>query len=351
MTVAIKLKQPTFRLGYVNEEESMSYYYTNPSLKNGRTNKLKVFVWIIVIYGFGFASGSVLGIGVFIRVAGGTGQPSIPISASTLAITPVTLSTSDEKPQYPVTQFITPSSTKPAILEIAPTSTIRLSASNANRQAVIATETTKQSPSPLGPTATIQSNAAISTISATDPPEPVLFRIVSEESVVSFAVDETLPLGTAIGRTNQVAGDILVDFNEPHNSQLGIIRVNLRTLKTDRLDRDYSIRCCVLLTAQDAYEFTDFVPTLISNLPDQIRIGQVIPFQITGNLTLRGITQTVTFDISLTVVSDTELRGIATAIINRSNFGILNNGENNFNKHGVAETVTITFEFIAKQVS
>lgn len=328
----------------------MSYYYSNPSVQNGRTNKLKVFVWIIVIYGFGFVSGSVVGIGVFIRVAGGTGQPSIPISAPTLAITPAALPTSDEKLEYSATQFITPSNTKPATLEIAPTSTIRLSASYANRQAVIATETTKQSLSNIDPTVTIRSNGATPTISSTILVEPVLYRIISEESEASFAVDETLPLGTAIGRTNQVAGDILVDFNEPHNSQLGTIRVNLRTLETDRLDRDYSIRCCILLTAQNAYEFADFVPTLISNLPDQVQIGQVIPFQITGNLTLRGITQTVTFDVSLTMVSGEELQGIATAIINRSNFGILNNDENNFTKHGVAEAITLTFNFVARQV-
>lgn len=329
----------------------MSYYYSNPSVQNSRTNKLKVFVWIATIFGFGFVSGSVVGIWIFIRIAGGTGQPSVPISAPTLAITPAPSSTSGEKQEYSATQVMTPNNTKLATLEIAPTSTIRLSASHTNKKVVTTTETTIQPLANIDPTATIRSNVATPTISATNPAETVLFRIIAEESEVSFTVDETLPLGTVIGRTNQVAGDILVDFNEPHNSQLGTIRVNLRTLKTDRLDRDYSIRCCVLLTAQDAYEFTDFVPTMISNLPDQIRIGRVIPFQITGNLTLRGITQTVTFEVSLTVVSDKELQGIATAIINRSNFGILNNGENNFNKHGVAETVTITFEFIAKQVS
>jgi polyisoprenoid-binding protein YceI len=179
---------------------------------------------------------------------------------------------------------------------------------------------------------------------------PQLFRIVSEESEARFSVYETFPEGTAIGRTDQIAGDIIADFNNPTNSQLGTIRINLRTLQTDDPDRDRSIRCCVLLTARPEYEFADFVPTSISELPSQLEPGQSISFQVTGDLTLRGVTRSVTFDVNLTVIDADILRGFATTAVNRTDFGILNDDENGFDYHGVEEMVTLEFDFVARSV-
>jgi polyisoprenoid-binding protein YceI len=178
--------------------------------------------------------------------------------------------------------------------------------------------------------------------------EPVVYRIVSAESEARFSVYETFPEGTAIGRTREIAGDVYIDFNTPSNSQLGTIRINLRTLATGDPDRDKSIRCCVLLTARPEYEFADFVPTQISGYPEQVVFGQPNELQITGNLTLRGVTQPVTFNVLLTVISSDELRGFATATVIRSNFSIINDADNGFDYHGVAEEVALEFEFTAR---
>ena len=62
-----------------------------------------------------------------------------------------------------------------------------------------------------------------------------LFRIVPEESEVRFLLDEVL-MGTptrVIARSSELAGDVVVDFQTPANSQIGTIRVNARTLETD----------------------------------------------------------------------------------------------------------------------
>ena len=179
---------------------------------------------------------------------------------------------------------------------------------------------------------------------------PQLFRIVSEESEARFSVYETFPEGTAIGRTDQIAGDIIVDFNNPSNSQLGTIRINLRTLQTDDPDRDRSIRCCVLLTARPEYEFADFVPTSIGELPSQVELGQPSSFQVTGDLTLRGVTRSVTFDVNLTVIDADVLQGFATTAVNRMDFSILNDADNGFDYHGVEEMVTLEFDFVARSV-
>jgi polyisoprenoid-binding protein YceI len=175
-----------------------------------------------------------------------------------------------------------------------------------------------------------------------------LFRISSSESVVRFAVDETIPPQTAIGTTNQIAGDLIIDFANPANSQLGVVRINLRTLRTDDPDRDNSIRCCVLLTAQNAYEFTEFVPTSVTGLPTQVSLGQTVDLQVTGNLSLRGVTRPVTFSVWVTLGSSEEIQGEATAFVNRSDFGILD--DDMLAYHGVAEQVRLEFEFIARAV-
>lgn len=323
-----------------------------------KINLSKLLLFSGLIFGLGAVFGGFVSLFVFIRITGGTGEPSVLISAPTLSIHSKTIPIPTEIAQLsePVNPTATPIPieivpTSPAtvahgILKV-PTSTIRSSIVDSEGQTADISAT---QPSPI-PTSTIRSIVTDTIATPKTTSELQLFRIVSEESQVSFAVEETLPLGTAIGHTNQIAGDMIVDFKTPTNSELGTIRMNLRTLQTDRLDRDYSIRCCVLLTAQDAYEFSDFVPTGIAGLPErQVSIGETILLQVTGDLNLRGITQSITFDVSLTVVSQTELTGEASATINRSDFEILNNPENRFTKHGVAETVILAFDFVARRI-
>lgn len=293
-----------------------SRYASNVQVRN---NGWKVVLFGLVMLGVGAVIGGVVGVFLFIRITGGTAAPSVPISAPTLSLEMVGTPTAPAGALGSGSSTEVPTLVNNGITEFAPTA-----ASVVSPQAAI---------------------AATPTVLA-----PQLFRIVSDESEARFAVSETVPLGTAIGRTNQVAGDIIVDFNTPSNSRIGIIRINLRTLQTDDADRDRSIRCCVLLSVQDAYEFTDFVPTSVSGLPGQVQMGQTIAFRVTGDLTLRGTTRAVTFDVSLTVVSVNELQGLGRTVVNRSDFGILNDAENMFDYHGVAEAVTLEFEFVARAV-
>ena len=281
-------------------------YSRYPSNVHVRNNGWRVVLFGMVMLGIGAVMGGIGGVFLFIRITGGTAAPSAPISAPTLSLEMIS----------------TPSALSGVFTPNSPTVMPTLVAG------VAVTE--------------------VSTIST--PLSSQLFRIVSEESEARFAVSETVPVGMAVGRTNQVAGDIIVDFNNPSNSRIGLIRINLRTLQTDDPDRDRSIRCCVLLSAQEAYEFSDFIPTSISGLPDLVQIGQEVDIEVTGDLTLRGTTRTIMFDVSLTIVSADELRGLGRTVVNRSEFGILNDAENMFDYHGVAESVTLEFEFVARAV-
>jgi polyisoprenoid-binding protein YceI len=277
----------------------MSYRSTSLAYHNQRQRKNQTILYVILAFVVGLAIGGVSGVYIFLNLTGGSSAPSQPISAPTISVEEITPSTESS-------------------------------------------EADEQMPALTAPDE--ESDAEESSVS------PTLFRIVSSESEARFSVYETFPEGTAIGRTREVAGDILVDFDNPQNSQLGTIRINLRTLVTDDPERDKSIRCCVLLTSRPEFEFADFVPTQVSGFPDQVVMGQTIELQIAGNLTLRGVTNPVTFTAVLTVVSPEELRGLATTVVRRSDFSIINNAENGFDYHGVEEEVDLAFEFVARTV-
>lgn len=279
-------------------------------------------LYSIALFGTGAIFGGLVTLFAFITITGGTAEPSQPISAPTLAV-----------PAAAPTEVV---------IADAPEPTLEVAASEVQEQNNQIEEPTLEPT--LEPTVE-PSPTAEPTLA------PQLFRINSEQSEARFSVYETFPEGTAVGRTNQIAGDIVLDFNAPANSQLGVIRVNLRSLVTDDPKRDQSIRCCVLLTAQDIYEFGEFAPIALSGLPELVEVGQLYTFNVTGNLTIRGTTQQATFDVELFVNSLDELRGRASTIVNRSDYNILNNADNGFDYHGVVEEVELEFDFVADAVT
>jgi polyisoprenoid-binding protein YceI len=152
----------------------------------------------------------------------------------------------------------------------------------------------------------------------------VVFSIIPAESEVRFELDEDLrgERITVVGRTDQVAGQLVVNFDAPRESTVGAIRINARTLTTDNEFRNRAIRSQILLSAQNEYEFAEFVPTSIDGLPETVSIGEPITFTVTGDLTLRGITAPVTFDVTVTPVSRDRLEGTAAAVVQRDDFDL-----------------------------
>jgi len=150
----------------------------------------------------------------------------------------------------------------------------------------------------------------------------VLFSIIPEQSEALFRIDEVL-LGdpkTVVGTTDQIAGEMLVDWVDPANSQLGLIRVNVRTLSTDNEFRNRALRGQILEADQDEYEFADFIPLELLQLPSSIAIGDLLDFQIRGNLTVHGVTREVIFDTTLTIVSNSHIEGNAQTRIRYQDF-------------------------------
>jgi polyisoprenoid-binding protein YceI len=150
----------------------------------------------------------------------------------------------------------------------------------------------------------------------------LMFHIVPEESDVRIFINEVL-LGepkTVVGATNQVAGNLLVDFENPASAQVGLIRVNVRTLETDNEIRNRALRGQILEADEPEFEFAEFIPTGLRNLPDDVTINEPFTFEITGMLRVHGVARNITFEATVTPVSETRIEGFARTTVDYRDF-------------------------------
>jgi len=175
--------------------------------------------------------------------------------------------------------------------------------------------------------------------------DAVIFTIVQAESEARFTLTELLNGNpkTVVGTTDQVAGEIAIDFANPTNSQLGIIQVNARTITTDSNNRNRMIQNEILDTGP--YEFITFTATALTGLPATIAVGETITFQITGDLTIRDITQQVTFEATATVISLERLEGLASVTITREAYSLTIPSVPQV--ANISEEVLVELEFVA----
>ncbi len=150
----------------------------------------------------------------------------------------------------------------------------------------------------------------------------VVYEISQGDSEVRFELDEDLRgvRTTVVGMTDQVAGQIALDFSDLATAQVGEIQINARTLATDNNFRNRAIQNEILDTGD--YEFISFVPTAVNGLPASAAVGEEISFTIDGDLTIRDITEPVTFSVVATAVSDSQISGTATATVLRDTYGL-----------------------------
>ncbi len=150
-----------------------------------------------------------------------------------------------------------------------------------------------------------------------------VYKIDPTQSEAHYEVSETFfqgnRLNLAIGRTKGIAGEVLVDFANPANSQIGTIVIDVSQLTSDEDRRDNFIRRNFLQSAQ--YPQATFKPTKIEGLPASVKPGDQLTLKVTGDLTVKQTTKPVTFDVTLTANQD-KLTGTATTEIALSDFGV-----------------------------
>ncbi len=173
-----------------------------------------------------------------------------------------------------------------------------------------------------------------------------VFAIDPSRSQVSFAVDEILRNSpfTAVGVTSQVSGDISVDFDTPANTTVGPVSVQAGSLATDSGSRNGMIQRFILETG--SFPTITFTPTSISGLPEVVEIGVAYPVTITGDLTIKAVTASETFEGTVTLLSATELQGsFAATVLRDSTYGLQIPSVPQV--ASVDDAVKLTIEFVA----
>lgn len=283
--------------------------------------------------------GAGAGAGVTWWLLGGAGTPSGPISAPTLSLD--------------MTEEADPAATEIAQLraEIDAALGGATAANDSTRVANIRLLAQQVEAMGAATPSAAQSSAVETPLPETASAGRGLYRINAELSEVRFIIYEEL-FGNpkdVVGGTHQVAGDIIVDYGSAASSRVGEIRINARTLETDDENRTRALRNQILQSRLDDYEFISFVPTALSGLSSgPVAVGDTVTFQITGDLTVRNITQPVTFDATATLVSEQRLQGSATATTTRAAFQLsIPNAPGVAN---VADEVALEIDFVADLV-
>jgi len=174
------------------------------------------------------------------------------------------------------------------------------------------------------------------------------FQIVPAQTTASYSVYENLiiqnkPNNDAVGTTHAIQGSFKIRTGSSPLVAAMNITVDLRTLQTDSLRRDHFVQQNTLET--DSYPYATFVSVSTQGLPASYNDGQVVHFQLIGNLTMHGKTNKEMFDVQGKVTGNMII-GTATSTIYMTDFAIQ---PPNLADIAIAQNkVVITLTFTAK---
>ena len=156
---------------------------------------------------------------------------------------------------------------------------------------------------------------AASAALAQDTEAPV-FQLV-EGTEARYLIDEGLSGRdiTVVSITPLVTGTVQFDRNDPLSTSIGTITIDARDLDSGRRSRDRAVVNRILQANRDLYRYITFEPTAVAGMPSLVQVGDILELQITGILKVRNSKNEEVFDTTVTVVSETELQGLASTTI------------------------------------
>jgi polyisoprenoid-binding protein YceI len=183
------------------------------------------------------------------------------------------------------------------------------------------------------------------------------FVIVPEESRASYLVSEEFFEGAlaklgiqagnveVVGSTQTIEGQLQLDFADLSTLPgTNGFTVDMTSLTTDQSRRDNWVR--ENGPSFNRYPVAEFVATGLADTPLSYTQGEEVQFKMVGDLTVREITQPVTFDVIATFDGDTAT-GVATADLRMTDFDI--EPPNFANTLTVADEFSVEVEFTARQ--
>jgi len=181
-------------------------------------------------------------------------------------------------------------------------------------------------------------NAAVTGTSQA--PSPTQWQIDPAHSAAHFSVRH-LMISNVRGEFGKVSGNVVLDPSDLTKSTVEVI-VDATTIDTREPQRDEHLR------SADFFDVANH--PAITFRSKQIMAAGAGRFKVTGDLTIRGVTRTVTFDVDgpTPPVKDpwgnVRVGVSATAKINRKDFGLVWNALTEAGGVVVGDEVSIAFE-------
>ena len=149
-----------------------------------------------------------------------------------------------------------------------------------------------------------------------------VFRIDPGRSTARYqAFEEFLDssVGSPVGETSAIAGDILIEPANPDGSRLGTLVANVESLESDSGMRDSRLRKAYLESSSYPEAKLDFVGFV--GLPESFETGREYSVQIEGDLTVKGVTAPTVWDFTFEF-DDARLWGTARTEVLMSTFDV-----------------------------
>jgi len=176
-----------------------------------------------------------------------------------------------------------------------------------------------------------------------------MYQLDPAKTTASFTINEIL-LGqpnTVVGTTRDVKGSFSLDLGDPAGAEYGPVEINADSFVTDDDRRNGAIRRFILQTNNPDNAIVTFQPISVDGLPSSAEVGTDYEVSVTGDLTLHGITQSVTFQGQVSVASADEVQGSLSASVPRADFDL--NIPSVPSVADVQETVLLKLDFVASR--
>lgn len=148
--------------------------------------------------------------------------------------------------------------------------------------------------------------------------EPVAYTFDKSHANLTFAYDH-LGYSTTDGRFSSWEGELVIDQAEPANSRVSF------TVETSSLDTFWAERDTHLKSA-DFFDVNAF-PTATFASTQVVKTGETT-LDVTGDLTIKGITRPVTFTVTVNAIGEHPMAKVpavgldATTVVKRTDFGM-----------------------------
>jgi polyisoprenoid-binding protein YceI len=179
-------------------------------------------------------------------------------------------------------------------------------------------------PAPTESPATAPASAqATSTVVAALPSGALRFVLAASGNSAHYTVTEQLASrnfpSDAVGTTSAISGQMVIGSDGKVDSGQSDFKIDLTTLTSDSSGRDGFIQRNTLQTAQ--FPSAEFVPTDQQGLSVPLPTSGQVSFQLSGNLTIHGVTRPTTWDVTAQLQGN-QLTGKATTAFKFEDFGM-----------------------------